>query len=215
MNVLWDLDHTLYHTNEKMFDAFKWATVSLAKEYGIKLADDVLYQKALNSWNEHACSRQFLVLEHGIKFEETHERYHQLIDTAEISIYKGLHDAFDALEGKVEHALLTHGSHYWAHRVLDHLDLKPYFKSSHILSIDCFDGHPRKDAGTKVYEEALAHLGWSSFDYMIEDSADNLIAPKKMGATTILVNHNGEQNLEHVDYYFDTAIEVLNFLSNK
>lgn len=213
MRILWDLDHTLYNTTDKVHNGFKKATVLLAQELGIKESYESLMQKSWKSWDEHLCSRKFLEIEQGICMIETHDRYHELIPTQDIEIYKGLHDAFDSIAGlSIDHAILTHGNSIWGNRVIDHLNLNAYFPKSRILSSDMFEGHPKKSEGIKVYELALQKINWNKADYLVEDRPENLAAAKKLGMITVLVNNSEAKDHPDADLYFNTAVDFLKYI---
>jgi putative hydrolase of the HAD superfamily len=209
--IIWDLDGTLYRYNDHFIEACNVAAAQTVVEIGLNVSYNQALIIARNSQKQAGHSFK-LFGDMGIQYSDYHHPFHDKIDHLVLTKNLELKSALGAVS--LPMVVLTNASRDWAIRALSHLDLLPIFKELNIFSLEDVGFKP-KAHHTDGFDLSLKHLGVLPKDAMIvEDLSRNLVVPKKMGITTVLVHHNNEGiNEGHVDYVFEDTIDVIKFLS--
>ncbi len=112
--------------------------------------------------------------------------------------------------------IVTHGSRYWAEKVVELLGLQDIFPPERILALDdpaiAFQG---KHESEVPFREALKILGLPPESVaVVEDTSKNLVIPHRMGMTTVLLvwGKPVPQDHPHVSQFHDTAADFLQSL---
>lgn len=206
--ILWDLDNTLYRFDK----AFETACNIAAARTVEKLMPGVSYEDALEaaerSYREHGYSGKILIEQFGIAYSDYHYLYHDTIDETIVERNDAIIAALDDLD--LPNVLVTHASRRWAERTIRHLSMEKYFPSTRIIALEDteFQG--------KAYSRAPFIKGMELLNLppeqmvVVEDTAKNLIRPKEMGMTTVLIHHgNPPRETDHIDFSYPDTLEFL------
>jgi putative hydrolase of the HAD superfamily len=211
---VFDLDNTLYphHTNlfsqiDVRMTAYVSELLNLPREEARKL------QKQL--YLEHGTTLAGLMVRHGIDSDDFLQRVHD-IDYSWLEPDPALGAAIKALPGR--RFILTNGSRGHAERTARQLGILDHFDD--IFDIVAADLKPKPEQATYDKFVALYKIAGSNA-VMFEDLARNLIAPKALGMSTVLVvPRNFEPTFaeiwerdadkeDHVDYVTDDLTSFL------
>ncbi len=209
--LIWDLDNTLYRFDK----AFEKACNIAAARTVQTLLPNVSYEEALaaaeKSYAEHGYSGKILVEQYGITYSDYHYLYHDTIDESILEKNEAILMALAEID--LPHVLITHSSRRWAERTIKHLNMEAFFPPTRIIPLEDtnFEG---KAYSSAPFIKGLELLNLPPEKVMVvEDTAKNLIRPKEMGMTTILIHHgNPPADMAHIDYAYPDTLEFLGTL---
>lgn len=209
--LIWDLDNTLYRFDK----AFEKACNIAAARTVQTLLPNVSYEEALEaaekSYAEHGYSGKILVEQYGITYSDYHYLYHDTIDESILEKNEAILMALSEID--LPHVLITHSSRRWAERTIKHLGMEAFFPTNRIIPLEDtnFEG---KAYSSAPFIKGLELLNLPPEKVMVvEDTAKNLIRPKEMGMTTVLIHHgNAPVESSHIDYAYPDTLEFLGTL---
>jgi len=200
---IFDLDNTLYPATCKLFD-----------QIAVRMTDYMVAQLALTAeeatvlrsryYKAHGTTLRGLMLEHGMEPHGFLDYVHQ-IDYAPVAENQALGVALKRLPGRK--LIFTAGTRPHARNVLARLGCTDVFEDI----FDITDCHfiPKPDA--KPYEIFLQrHAVAPEHAAFFEDLSENLLVPRSLGMTTVLVGHHDAALLPaHIDYVTDDLATFL------
>lgn len=201
---IFDLDNTLYPPSCKLFDQiaermneYIIAKMGVSREEAVKLR--YVYFK------KYGTTLRGLMIEHGWEPHPYLEYVHE-IDYDAVVLQPELSDAIAKLPGRK--LVFTAGTRAHARNVLKNLGCADIFED--IFDISDAQFIPKPSA--EPYDLFLKHHGIEPRrSIFFEDIADNLIVPRAMGMTTVLVGDQDETLLPaHVDYVTADLAQFLN-----
>lgn len=183
--IIWDLDNTLYPSNERMEFSFNEAIARAAVASGVTMTYEEALESAQDSWARHGYSGYVFVREHGLCSKDLHFKFHEFLDEKAIEKCEETLRHFAALD--VRHIILTHSHRSWAQRVLDHMGLRQWFQDHHVFGLEDYDFR-HKHESTTPFDRALAQLELPPEQVvMVEDLLPNLRIPRDMGMMTTYI----------------------------
>ncbi len=203
--ILWDLDNTLYRTEEDLLHAFNQAIARAAIDNGLPLPLKEATELARRCFDETGYSGYYFIHQYGIDRDVLHYSSHRFTDEKIITKSVEVTEMFGRIE--TQHALITHGARDWAMRVLLHLDLLHWFPHEHIHALEDF-GFEKKSASPAPFVQALAGLGLAPGEaVMVEDTIENLRLPREMGLTTVFLTQGRKPDAipPYVDHVFENT----------
>lgn len=207
--ILWDLDNTLYRLDDMMEDLFNVAIARAAIDCGLVMDFDDAVAMARTAYAKTGYSGRYFVDHYGIGRDELHFAFHRHMDEKVITASLVLQDMVDA--ARLSHALITHGARDWARRVLQHIGLKHHFPDEQIFALED-TGFEKKSESERGYRAALGVLRLPPEKVvMMEDLAENLVIPKRMGMGTVWLHHGRVPEIvpDHVDFCCANAFEFM------
>lgn len=209
--LIWDLDNTLYRFDQ----AFEKACNIAAARTVQKLLPDIPYDEALataeQSYASHGYSGRTLVEKYGLAYSDYHFLYHDTIDESILEKNEAIVMALADIA--LPNVLITHASRGWAERTLRHLSMEDYFPLDKIIALEDtnFEG---KAYSRAPFIKGLELLNLSPEEVLVvEDTDKNLIRPKEMGMTTVLIHHGKTpRSAEHIDFAYPDTLEFLGTL---
>jgi putative hydrolase of the HAD superfamily len=186
---VFDLDNTLYPSSCRLFDQID---VRMGTFISQLLKVDRVEAKRIQKqfFYEHGTTLRGLMTVHGIDPDEFLDFVHD-IDHSPIPADAALADALQALPGRK--LVFTNGTVAHADKVLARLGLGGHF--SGIFDIVHADYIPKPALGP--YQKFLRdHAVEAARAAMFEDIARNLEVPHRLGMTTVLVIHPGNEDAE-------------------
>ena len=189
---IFDLDNTLYSSSCRLFDqidermgAFISRRLKVDRTEARRIQKQFFYQ--------HGTTLRGLMTEHGVLPDEFLDFVHD-IDHTPVPADPALAAALQALPGRK--LVFTNGTVAHADKVLARLGLVGHF--SGIFDIVHADYIPKPALGP--YEKFLRdHAVEARRAAMFEDIARNLEVPHRLGMTTVLVSHPGNDDAEIVN----------------
>lgn len=214
--LLWDLDNTLYPLTDDFADYFNLKIAEVVSEMGVDLPLAEIVRLADRSFKEHGYSGRIFIERFGVDRFALHHRIHEVADEGRLSRTEGLVDEMH--QAAKHHAIVTHGSHVWARKVLDHLSLSSWFPHERIHALETFEYH-RKSESRRPFEEGLASINLDPAKaVMVEDMVHNLKIPREMGMLTVLVTQGkppAQDIPSYVDVVCDDAVAFLRLLKRQ
>ena len=210
--ILWDLDNTLYKSEDDLHRAFDIAIAQAAIENGARVTLDEAIRLSGKSFTDHGYGGRVFVETMGVDPRALHFSIHGLVDEKIIIRSDALIDELQSLS--LHHVIVTHGARDWALRVIEHLGLLPLFPDHLVHALEDFDFH-KKGSSAVPFESGLAALGLMPADViMVEDQERNLRIPHEMGMGTVLLNHGvkGPDAAGYVDLVCRDASELLGLI---
>ncbi len=210
--MIWDLDNTLYRFDK----AFEQACNIAAARTVQKLIPSITYEEALataeQSYAEHGYSGKKLVEQYGIVYSDYHFLYHDTIDETILEKNDAILMALEEID--LPNVLITHASRRWAERTVRHLSMEAYFPSNRIIALEDtnFEG---KAYSREPFIKGLELLNLPpEKTLVVEDTAKNLIRPKEMGMTTVLIHHGNPPQTgdDYIDFSYPDTLEFLGTL---
>ena len=191
---IFDLDNTLYPATCKLFDqiAVRMTDYMVAR-MNISAAEATTLRQSY--FKKYGTTLRGLMVEHDFEPHGFLDYVHE-IDYSPVQHHPALGDAISALPGRK--LVFTAGTRPHARNVLKRLGCENVFEEI----FDITDCHfiPKPDA--KPYEIFLKrHNVAPEHAIFFEDISENLIVPRSLGMTTVLVGYHDEPMLPaHVDY---------------
>lgn len=210
--ILWDLDNTLYKSNDDLDHAFDKAVAVVSLENGVTLTLDDAIRLARRSYIDHGYSGKVFVETMGIDPLALHLGVYDLVDEKIIIHHQGLIDSMQSL--LLHHVVVTHGARGWAMRVIEHLGLSSFFPHDRVHALEDFNFH-KKAASRLPFEMGLQSLGLKPEEViMVEDQERNLRIPHEMGMGTVLLDYGlpRADAAGYVDIVCRDAVELLTLI---
>jgi putative hydrolase of the HAD superfamily len=184
---VFDLDNTLYPSSCRLFDQIDDRMGAFIS--GLLKVDRVEARRIQKQFfHEHGTTLRGLMTDHGVQPDEFLDFVHD-IDHSPIPADPALADALQALPGRK--LVFTNGTVAHADKVLARLGLMGHF--SGIFDIVHADYIPKPALGPyqKFVRDHSIEAGRAA---MFEDIARNLEVPHRLGMTTVLVSHPGNED---------------------
>ncbi|WP_033826532.1 HAD-IA family hydrolase [Bacillus andreraoultii] len=179
MNILWDLDGTLFDTYPKLVESF------------IKLSGEPLDPDEVLRWMKKDSKQTF---KHFGISEDKREEFQQIDFEFKDEDKKPFPYVEDVLKMADKNVIVTHRNRESTLRLLKHWNLDQYFNE-----VVCpeEDGFPRKpDVASYVYVHEKYHI-----DLVIGDRALDVIPGKKLGIRTCLFQNDEAEADFHISSY--------------
>lgn len=193
---IFDLDNTLYPRSTNLFrqvDARIRAYVG--KLLNVDEAEADRIQKSF--YREHGTTLRGLMLKHRVDPDEFLEFVHD-IDHSAVQPDPNLGAALLRLPGKKY--IFTNGSRRHAEKVAERLGIPRHFED--IFDIVAADLVPKP--ARETYDRFVERFGMRpAHAAMFEDLARNLVVPKAVGMTTVLVVPPGTREVFHDEWEFE------------
>jgi putative hydrolase of the HAD superfamily len=177
---VFDLDNTLYPHHTNLFSQIDVKMTSYVSEL-LKLPREEARKLQKQLYLEHGTTLAGLMARHGIDSDDFLQKVHD-IDYSWLAPDIELGEAIKALPGRK--FILTNGSRGHAERTARQLGILEHFEDIFDIVAAGLTPKPARETYDKflaLYEVAGPHA------VMFEDLARNLIAPKALGMTTVLV----------------------------
>ncbi len=205
---IFDLDNTLYPATCKLFDQIALRmTDYMVTQMNISAADATVLRSGY--FKKYGTTLRGLMLEHNFEPHGFLDYVHQ-IDYAPVQHHPALGEAIRTLPGRK--LVFTAGTRPHAHNVLARLGCEDVFEDI----FDITDCHfiPKPDA--QPYQIFLQrHAVAPERAIFFEDIQENLVVPRALGMTTVLVGAQDEALLPaHVDYVTDDLARFLSHIRN-
>jgi putative hydrolase of the HAD superfamily len=200
---VFDLDNTLYHPSCRLFDQiaermtnYIVAKLDLSKTEAAKLRHSY--------YTKYGTTLRGLMIEHGMEPHDYLTYVHE-IDYAAVTYQAELQKALMNLPGRK--LVFTAGTRAHAKSVLDNLGCAEIFEEV----FDITDCHFIPKPDQRPYEIFLKrHNVTPETAAFFEDLPQNLLVPRSLGMTTVLVGEQDQALLPaHVDYVTDDLAQFL------
>jgi putative hydrolase of the HAD superfamily len=191
---VFDLDNTLYPASCRLFDQMHVRMSDfIVNEFQVSVAEAQRLRG--DYFRKYGTTLRGLMLEHDMQPTRFLDYVHE-IDYAAVAESAALRDALSKLQGRK--LIFTNGTVRHAQRVLNKLGCADQFEA--IYDIVESDYIPKPDRAP--YEKFLAlHDVKPETSAFFEDLSHNLIVPRDMGMTTVLISDAGETEMPaHVDH---------------
>lgn len=211
--LIWDLDNTLYRFDQAFEKACNIAAARTVQQLLPDLSYEQVLAEAEASYAEHGYSGKTLIEKYGIAYSDYHYLYHDTIDESLIEKNEAVLMALSEID--FPNVLITHASRGWAEKILKHLSMKNHFPAQKIIALEDVNFE------SKAYSRAPFIKGLELLNLppesvlVVEDTAKNLVRPKEMGMTTVLIHHGAEPKAAreaHIDYAYPDTLEFLGTL---
>jgi putative hydrolase of the HAD superfamily len=198
--ILFDLDNTLYSSEQELFSLIDRRINRFMNEVvGIPLAEvDALRH---SYWRRYGVTMQGLMRHHGVDPEEYLAYVHDIDISSRLSPDPALREALAAVP--LRKAVFTNSSRSHSERVLDALKLTDLFEEIFDIRVANYLPKPFPEPYHAVLD--LIKLP-ASRCIMVEDSPENLQTAKDLGMGTILVG--SLPRTAHVDVQIPAAVEI-------
>ena len=204
--ILFDLDETLYPKEAGLMQAIEQRMAHyMVQKLGLPADDVADIQRDL--YQRYGTSVRGLMVEHQVDPDD----YLHFVYDINPRDYLGISPPLARMlqEIPLHKVLFTNADAYYAQRILDTLQVTPFFEQ--IIDICSLNYLCKPDP--KSYRHVLDLLGVSGRQCIIvDDSPRNLIPAKDVGMTTILVDSNHTSSA--VDYAVPTIFHVERVLKN-
>ena len=208
--IIWDMDGVKYTISDVFQARYIEAVGKAASQLISGLDFDQAHALAKKSKIDTGRSMGLFVQDYGIDLIT-------LGKAAESHIDIGFLEPSPSFIGKlktidVEHMILTDANPVWAERILTQMELADFYAKRHrVTKADYPDVWKRNSR--LPFELALKKSGQASeYCLMIEDTPENLIHPKEMGMTTVLIDPTGlKEKTNDIDYIFLSAEAFLDY----
>lgn len=213
--IIWDLDDTLYSVTDDLHRSMRESVARAVIKMGYPISYDDALAMAERSQAEYRLTVKMLCDHFGINKRDLHLPFHAEMDHTVTIACPDLPQAF-ADRPHIKHVLMTHASRDWAMRMLDHLGLSQYFEPHAVLGLEDVDFR-HKHESDYVVRTCLDILGAeAATTAFAEDRVYNLTYPKKMGLTTILIDHPSQPRElpDYIDHRFARAADFLHTINH-
>jgi putative hydrolase of the HAD superfamily len=193
---IFDLDNTLYSRDTNLFSQ---VDARIRAYVGRLLCVDEAAADAIQKtyYRDHGTTLRGLMLEHDVDVDEFLAFVHD-IDHSVVPPNPALGEAIARLPGRKY--IFTNGSRAHAEKVAARLGVTDHFED--IFDIVSANLVPKPERET--YDRFMAHFGVApERAAMFEDLARNLVVPKAIGMTTVLVVPPGTREVFHGEWEFE------------
>lgn len=212
--MLWDLDNTLYRLDELLSDTFNMAIARAAIDAGLPLSYEDAVAMARTSYEKTGYSGRYFIEQYGLERNALHFAFHSHLDEKVINASRELQQQLD--RAPLCHGLITHGARDWAMRVLAHIGLRKHFPDDRVFALEDM-GYEKKHESPRPFIAGLAALNMDPARVvMMEDLAENLAIPHRMGMGTVWLHHGRVPDvvLSHVDFTCANAVEFMDYFES-
>ncbi|MBI1326894.1 MAG: hypothetical protein GC136_04545 [Alphaproteobacteria bacterium] len=207
--ITWDLDGCLYEFQQHQVDEFiAGVGVIMARLLNGQITEQEAAALAHESFRKHGSAAHDFEVIHGVTIGQWFDEVHEMFDEKALTFDATLKDRFNQLPG-MSHVLNTQSSMSWGGRVLAHIGVREFFKAIIDYAAANFQS---KEEFSRSHELAVAAHG-KPVDVlaMVEDKKTNLVIPKDMGKTTLLIHYGRalENPPSYIDFQFATPRNAL------
>ena len=198
---IFDLDNTLYPRSSNLFrQVDQRIRIYVAKLLNVDEAEAERIQKGF--YREHGTTLRGLMLKHKVDPDEFLQFVHD-IDHSVVQPDPALGAAILRLPGK--RYIFTNGSRHHADKVAERLGFPTHFENI----FDIVDANLVPKPERETYDRFVARFGIEpGRTAMFEDLARNLVVPKSVGMTTVLVVPPGTREVFHGDWEMEGRDDV-------
>jgi putative hydrolase of the HAD superfamily len=215
---VFDLDNTLYPHHINLWQQVDVRIREFVAEF-LKISDEEAFRIQKDYYRRYGTTMRGLMIEHGLRSDDFLDYVH-LIDHSPLEPNPALGAAIERLPGRK--LILTNGSRDHAQKVLERLEIHPHFED--VFDIIAAELEPKPAPAT--YQRFLSrHAVDPGRAAMFEDLARNLVTPRVLGMTTVLVVPDGTREVvredwemeghdaPHVDYVTDDLEAFLRLIA--
>lgn len=190
---VFDLDNTLYPHHINLWQQVDVRIREFVAEF-LKVSDEEAFRVQKDYYRRYGTTMRGLMIEHGLRSDDFLDYVH-LIDHSPLEPNPALGAAIERLPGRK--LILTNGSRDHARKVLERLEIDPHFED--VFDIIAAELEPKPAPAT--YQRFLSrHAVDPGRAAMFEDLARNLITPRALGMTTVLVVPDGTKEVVREDW---------------
>jgi FMN phosphatase YigB (HAD superfamily) len=215
--IVWDLDHTLYESNDRILHAWLRMLAEPVVAHGYADNADSAFQLLNASFLRYGHALTELSQKHGFNerdfIAQAFPKTDQTLYT--IQYIEKCDKTFAALEQHqhIPQVILTSALRIWADAVVAHLTFDLHFPPDRIIALEESD-YQSKSLSRLPFDLASKALGLPLETLvMVEDNINNLAMAKSLGLTTILITHGQPHDgAEHVDFVVNKAYDVFELI---
>jgi putative hydrolase of the HAD superfamily len=190
---VFDLDNTLYPHHINLWQQVDVRIREFVAEF-LKVSDEEAFRVQKDYYRRYGTTMRGLMIEHGLRSDDFLDYVH-LIDHSPLEPNPALGAAIERLPGRK--LILTNGSRDHARKVLERLEIDPHFED--VFDIIAAELEPKPAPAT--YQRFLSrHAVDPGRAAMFEDLARNLVTPRALGMTTVLVVPDGTKEVVREDW---------------
>jgi putative hydrolase of the HAD superfamily len=190
---VFDLDNTLYPHHINLWQQVDVRIREFVAEF-LKISDEEAFRIQKDYYRRYGTTMRGLMIEHGLRSDDFLDYVH-LIDHSPLEPNPALGAAIERLPGRK--LILTNGSRDHARKVLERLEIHPHFED--VFDIIAAELEPKPAPAT--YQRFLSrHAVDPGRAAMFEDLARNLVTPRVLGMTTVLVVPDGTREVVREDW---------------
>lgn len=190
---VFDLDNTLYPHHINLWQQVDVRIREFVADF-LKISDEEAFRIQKDYYRRYGTTMRGLMIEHGLRSDDFLDYVH-LIDHSPLEPNPALGAAIERLPGRK--LILTNGSRDHARKVLERLEIHPHFED--VFDIIAADLEPKPAPAT--YQRFLSrHAVDPGRAAMFEDLARNLVTPRALGMTTVLVIPDGTKEVVREDW---------------
>lgn len=190
---VFDLDNTLYPHHINLWQQVDVRIREFVAEF-LKVSDEEAFRVQKDYYRRYGTTMRGLMIEHGLRSDDFLDYVH-LIDHSPLEPNPALGAAIERLPGRK--LILTNGSRDHARKVLERLEIDPHFED--VYDIIAAELEPKPAPAT--YQRFLSrHAVDPGRAAMFEDLARNLVTPRALGMTTVLVVPDGTKEVVREDW---------------
>lgn len=208
--IIWDLDGTLYPITDEYQAEWGRAQARAAFESGIPLSWDEAAALAVKGFKEHGFGGYYFIHDYGVDpdiIEEAPVKYLDLSFLHPCSETKN--EILTGTANGIEQVILTASHRNWTEKVLSGVDLKECFADNKIYTCKEVNNH-RKDKSRIPFETVISDFSFRPEEWAVkEDLPKNLVIPKQMGMTTVLITYGKEIISPNADYKFNKPLDSM------
>lgn len=190
---VFDLDNTLYPHHINLWQQVDVRIREFVADF-LKISDEEAFRVQKDYYRRYGTTMRGLMIEHGLRSDDFLDYVH-LIDHSPLEPNPALGAAIERLPGRK--LILTNGSRDHARKVLERLEIHPHFED--VFDIIAAELEPKPAPAT--YQRFLSrHAVDPGRAAMFEDLARNLVTPRALGMTTVLVIPDGTKEVVREDW---------------
>jgi putative hydrolase of the HAD superfamily len=184
-----DLDNTLHDASHAIFSHIDLSMTKAVMET-LNLSREEATELRKRYWHRYGATLIGMVRHHGVSAPEFLHRSHDFDIRPLVRADKDLRSRLGKLPGRK--VLLTNAPHNYARSVLSHLGILHCFDSLWAVEDMHFHGDFHVKPSPALMRHVMAHEGVSAHRaVLVEDTASNLRAARKVGMRTVYVRNPG------------------------
>lgn len=219
--IIWDLDHTLYESNDDILHSWLRALGRTCVRRGYFADDAAAFDGLYASFLKYGHALTQLSQDYEINERDLISGTFPAgkANFESIRFIEKCDRTFNAIDlhRHLPQAILTSALREWADQVVKHLDLHYHFPATHIIALEDA-GYQSKALSRHPFDLASVALGLPlDVLMMVEDNANNLKMAKDLGLVTVLVTHGIPPHAQasHVDFVVNKAYDVFGLISSE
>ncbi len=182
---IFDLDNTLYPASCRLFDQIDRRMTSYVAQY-LGIGRDEAWHLQKQYFRDYGTTMNGMMVNHSMDPEAYLDYVHD-IDHSPVEPSPELAAALAALPGR--RLIFTNGSQSHARKVLARLGVEHLFDDIHDIKASDYVPKPARE----TYRSMIMRTGVDpARSAMFEDIARNLVIPRELGMTTVLVQTSGD-----------------------